>query len=244
MIANHSTPTLAVPPLPSGSPVLPRLENGDHLDRAEFLRRYDAMPDLKKAELIEGIVYLGSPVHLEGHGSPHADLIGWLGVYRAATVGLAVADNTTTLLDLDNTPQPDGSLTIKPEFGGRTKREGDYISGGPELVAEVSGSSASIDLNSKFRLYRRNGVLEYVVWRVYERQIDWYRLKAGEYEPLAPGSDGILRSETFPGLWLDPAALIAGNLARVLLVLHQGTETPEHAEFVRTLQERGEGHSH
>lgn len=243
MIANQTTLPLAPVPGPAGSSVLPRLENGDHLTRAEFLRRYDAMPDAKKAELIEGIVYMGSPVSLEGHGSPHADLITWLGNFRAATIGVAVADNTTTLLDLDNTPQPDGALLIKPEYGGRTKRESDYISGGPELVVEVSGSSASIDLNSKFRIYRRNGVEEYIVWRVYDRQIDWYRLKAGAYEPLAVGSDGILRSETFPGLWLDPAALLAGDLARVLRVLQQGTDSAEHAQFVRTLADRGETHA-
>ena len=41
--------------------ILP-LEHGDHLTREEFERRYEAMPHVRKAELIEGVVYMPSPV--------------------------------------------------------------------------------------------------------------------------------------------------------------------------------------
>ena len=88
-------------------PRIPPLQNGDRLTRDEFERRYDAMPNLVKAELIDGVVYMPSPVRLELHGEQHVDLIGWLGVYRAYTPGLRCGNNCTIRLDLDNEPQPD-----------------------------------------------------------------------------------------------------------------------------------------
>src|SRR5262245_8818306 len=96
----------------------PPLETGDRLSREEFERRYKAMPDLKKAELIEGVVYVPSPVSLRRHGGPNADLVTWPGNYRANTPGVLTGDNTTARLDLANIPQPDALLLIDPEFGG------------------------------------------------------------------------------------------------------------------------------
>src|SRR5271157_3592109 len=104
--------------VPSSSPTpLPPLENGDRLTRAEFERRFDAMPHLKKAELLEGVVYMPSPVRLRHHGRPHAHVLGWLTVYEAATPGVVAADNTSARLDLDNEPQPDALLMIDPHHG-------------------------------------------------------------------------------------------------------------------------------
>lgn len=60
-------------------PLLPPLENGDRLSRYEFERRYRAMPHLKKAELIEGVVYIAAAaLRFKSHGQPHAHLMGWL----------------------------------------------------------------------------------------------------------------------------------------------------------------------
>ena len=215
---------------------IPPLENGDRLTRAEFLRRYEAMPDVKKAELIEGVVYVASPVRQKSHGTPHSYLIGWLFVYKAGTPGVETGDNSTVLLDLDNSPQPDGLLFIQPGHGGQVKvSDDDYIEGAPDLVAEVAASSASYDLHNKLNAYRRNGVREYVVHRVLDRKVDWFVLQEGRFEPLAPSEDGLLRSSIFPGLWLDPAALVRGDAATVLAVIQKGVNSPEHAEFVAKL---------
>ncbi len=156
----------------------------------------------------------------------------------AATPGVDAGDNGSVRLDLDNEPQPDALLMIEPERGGQARiSEDDVVEGAPELVAEVSSSSVSFDLGKKLKVYRRNGVREYVVWRVRDRQIDWFVLRGGRYEPLAAGADGTLRSTVFPGLWLDPAALLRGDLATVLAVLQQGLNSPEHAEFAASLQQ-------
>lgn len=220
-----------------GQPDTPPLEDGDRLNRAEFERRYDAMPNVKKAELIEGEVHMPSPVGFERHAAPHADLIGWLSVYRSVTPGVRVADNASIRLDLDNMPQPDAAVMIDPRLGGQTQTSvDDYIVGGPELVAEVSSSTVSIDLHTKFQVYRRNGVQEYLVWRVRDQAIDWFVLRDSEFERLPAESDGTLRSRAFPGLWLSPAALLAGDLATVLRILQQGLALDSHAEFVRRLQ--------
>jgi Uma2 family endonuclease len=233
VLTRRSMPTEPTEP-PDG---IPPLENGDKLSRAEFERRYNAMPELKKAELIEGEVYVSSPVRAQRHGKPHVQLVTWIGTYTAATPGLLAADNSTVRLDLDNEPQPDVFLMIEPEHGGQARiSEDDYVEDAPELVAEVAASSVSIDLGKKLHAYRRNGVREYIVWRVQDRAIDWFALREGTYQPLAPGGDGWLRSEVFPGLWLDPAALLRGDLATVLDVVRRGVDSPEHADFVARLQ--------
>jgi len=215
---------------------VPPLEAGDRLSRAEFERRYEAMPDLKKAELIEGVVYMPSPVRFKRHGSPQFDLITWLGAYRAATPGVIGADNATIRLDLDNEPQPDAVLFIDPANGGQaTISADDYIERAPELVAEVASSSVSYDLHVKLNVYRRNGVREYIVWRIRDREIDWFVLRDGEYARLPRDEAGLYCSEIFPGLWLDPAALVAGETRGLLGALARGLACPEHAAFVRRL---------
>src|SRR5215204_5218448 len=187
---------------PAEVPMVPPLENGDRLTRPEFERRYEAMPHLKKAELIEGVVYVGSPVRYTQHGKPDADMQIWLGTYRIATPGVGSAGNTTVRLDLDNEPQPD--ILLRREVGGSSRVDGDgYVEGAPELVVEITASSASYDLHDKLRAYRRNGVQEYVVWRVLDAALDWLVLREAEYRLLAPNEHGVVHSEVFPGLWLD-----------------------------------------
>jgi Uma2 family endonuclease len=194
------------------------------------------MPHVKKAELIEGIVYVPSPVRQQWHGRPHGQLMTWLGVYEAGTPGVEMGDNSTIRLDLDNEPQPDALLLIAPDRGGQTQIDADgYIAGAPEFVAEVASSSASYDLHTKLHVYRRNGVREYLVWRVLDQEVDWFVLRSGQYEPVPLGPDGCLRSEVFAGLWLDPAALVRGDLARVLAVVQQGLASAEHTAFVARL---------
>jgi len=217
--------------------IVPALEPGDRLTRDEFERRYNAMPHIKKAELIEGVVYMPSPVRLRRHGNPHYRFIGWLNYYSAYTPHLIGGDNATARLDMDNEPQPDGLLLIDPAFGGQALiSTDDYVVNGPELVGEISASTVSFDLHTKLNVYRRNGVREYVVWRVKDEEIDWLTQRAGNFERLPVDSAGIIRSEVFPGLWLDVAALVSGDMPRVFEVLDQGLASPEHEAFVRRLQ--------
>src|SRR5207237_1615798 len=142
--------------------------------------------------------------------APHLDFNTWLGHYRAFTSGVQGADNATIRLDLDNEPQPDVFLRIRPEFGGQSATVDDYVEGAPELIAEVAASSASYDLHDKLNAYRRNGVKEYVVWRVWDRAIDWFVLRGGRYEQAAPSDGGLYKSTVFSGLWLDLSAVIGG----------------------------------
>ncbi len=223
----------------SSSTKVPPLESGDRLTRHEFERRYQAMPYIKKAELVEGVVYVASPVRMANHGRPHAALVGWLMVYKAATPGVDLGDNATVRLDADNEPQPDALLRIEPEVGGNSRiSEDDYVEGAPELIAEIAASSASYDLNDKLNAYRRNGVQEYIVWQIYENRLDWYSLQEGRYVPLEPDAAGVIRSQIFPGLWLVVNALREGNLAEVLAVLQQGLQTAEHQTFVERLSQQ------
>jgi Uma2 family endonuclease len=226
-------------PLPA-RPAIPPLRNGDRLTRDEFERRYHAMPWVKKAELIEGIVYMPSPVSQEDHGKPRFNAITCLGLYCVYTPGVVGGDNATIKLDLDNEPQPDACLYVEPRLGGRVKIDEDgYIVGAPEFVVEISASSTSIDLHQKLNAYRRNGVLEYVVWRTYDGAIDFFVLRGGDYVRKEPDSAGILHSEVLPGLWLDPAALMAGDMLAVMKAIQAGVATPDHAAFVADLARRG-----
>ncbi|NMG10546.1 Uma2 family endonuclease [Brasilonema sp. UFV-L1] len=217
---------------------IPPLESGDRLTRHEFERRYTAMPHIKKAELIEGVVYLASPVRFRSHAEPHAHLITWLGIYQVYTPSIDLGNNPTVRLDLDNELQPDAVLLIDEQLGGQARiSNDDYIEGAPELVAEVAASSASIDLHDKKRAYRRNGVQEYIVWQVLDNRLDWFSLQNGEYVPLKVDTDGVIKSQVFPGLWLALPALLTGNMTKVLALLQQGLNSTEHSTFVKQLSQ-------
>ncbi|WP_254507441.1 Uma2 family endonuclease [Anatilimnocola floriformis] len=216
---------------------VPPLQSGDRLSRDEFERRYKAMSAKVKCELIKGVVYVTPPpVSDEGHSQPHVRFVTWLGVYAAYTPGVVAGDNGTVRLDADSEPQPDALLRILPQHGGQSRTsQDDFVEGAPEFVAEIAASSASYDLHDKLDAYRRCGVREYVVWRTWDRMIDWFQLKDGQFVRQSPDSEGLLKSSTFPGLWLDPTALLSGNQARVLQILQQGLAAAEHQEFVATL---------
>lgn len=195
------------------------------------------MPEVKKAELIEGVVYMPSPVRHVAHSKPHSILNAWLVHFAAKTPGLPeFGDNGTVRLDNDNEPQPDLYLLLPTHLGGLAKVDADdYISGPPSLVCEVAASSVSIDLHYKKTAYRRNGVQEYIVWRTEDAAIDWFYLHDGDFLSLPLQSDGTLRSRIFAGLWLSPASMISMDLPAILALLDRAASTPEHGEFVKRL---------
>jgi Uma2 family endonuclease len=203
--------------LPTAFPVL---ESGDHLTRDEFHRRYCARPDIKKAELVEGVVYVATPVRIGPHARPHARVLAWLGAYQAKTPGVDLADNATVRLDARNEVQPDACLW-RDEPDGPHVGPDEYLEGAPQLVVEIAASSASYDLHEKKEAYRRNGVREYLVWRVLDGAIDWFRLQEGAYVPVAPDERGVIESAVFPGLRLDVPKMLAGDLAGVLAELER-----------------------
>ncbi len=209
------------------------LETGDHLDQKTFHERYEAMPEDFRAELIGGIVFVPSPLK-RPHGRADVLLSRWLDTYAEATPGTEVFDNATTILDAEAEPQPDLCLLISPPHG-QTREENDYIVGPPEFIAEVASSSESIDLHRKRDDYERTGVREYLVVLLRQQRVVWFVRRNGHFEEIAAGNDGVSRSEVFPGLWLDTAALLQSDRRRVLEVLQQGLATPEHAAFVGRL---------
>jgi Uma2 family endonuclease len=227
----------------SAVPKIPPLQAGDHLTVKEFERRYQAMLHIKKAELIEGVVYMPSPVTDDDHGVPHFNLITWLGIYHVFTPGTQGGDNSTLRLPLGtNMPQPDAYVRILAEYGGGAQVGSDgYILGAPDLVAEVAASSASYDLHEKLQAYQRNSVREYLVWRTQDRAIDWFTLRGGKFKRLPAGADGLIRSKVLPGLWLDAQALIAGAMVRVYETAQLGLASEEHRRFVEKLRRRKRG---
>ncbi len=224
---------------PSQLPAVPTLENGDRLSGPEFERRYAAMPDLRKAELIEGVVHLPpAALRFRSHGQPHSRLNGWLAFYEALTPGVSVGTEPTVKLNYRNYPQPDVVLMIDQDRGGQARlSQDDYIQGAPELAIEISASSVSIDLGSKKLAYRRYGVKEYIVWRVLDRALDWFHLSSAEsdYLKLTADQTGVIKSPTFPGLWLASEALLQGDTAQMFAQLQAGLATEEHAAFVAQL---------
>jgi Uma2 family endonuclease len=215
----------------TAAPKIPALSAGDVLTRDEFERRYAAMPQLKKAELIEGVVYMPSPVRHVQHGHPHALLTNWLGAYAEATPGTDLSSNATVRLDLDNEPQPDVVLRVDRAHGTSRVGADGYLEGPPELIVEVAASTVSYDLHQKLHVYRRAGVREYLVLRSEDAAVDWFALRGGAYERLVADAQGILRSEVFPGLWLDVAALLRGDPTALRAAVTAGTATDAHAAF-------------
>jgi Uma2 family endonuclease len=224
-------------PIMKRPPGIPPLVAHDRLTRAEFERRYAAMPDRVKAELLNGAVYVAQPSRHVYHGRPHSLLNTWLAYYAERTPGVDFGDNSSLRLsDLDE-PQPDLLLRIPAEGGGTSSLDADgYLVGAPELVVEVAASTASYDLHDKLDVYRRFGVQEYVVHRTEDGELDWFVLRGDRYERLQPQSDGCFHSEVFPGLWLDPAALLAGDLRALRRAVERGVRDPRHAPFAVRLR--------
>lgn len=216
---------------------VPELVAGDFLSRREFLRRWEAMPHVKRAELIRGVVYMPSPLSWE-HGSADNEVSTWIGVYKAATPGCQALSNATWLMTHDSSPQPDTSLRILPAYGGQSSNKGNFARGAPEFVGEVCLSSAAYDLHQKLSLYEEAGVREYVAILLHEGEVRWHRRKGKRFVVVPLPRDGIYRSTVFPGLWLDAAALLGGDLAHVLAVLNNGINSPEHQAFVERLAAR------
>ena len=218
----------------------PVLIDGMRMSREEFLRRWYALPDVKNAELINGVVRMASPVSAD-HGDIDSWLSFWLGVYAFATPGVRASTNATWLMGDEDAPQPDQSLRVLPEYGGASSLDRKLLSGVPGLAVEVALSSSDIDLGEKLELYREHGVAEYLVALAGDSQVRWHRLDGGAYRLLEPGDDGLLRSEAFPGLWLDAAALFGEDAGRFQSVAREGVGSAEHGSFVERLRQAKNG---
>ncbi len=238
MIVEERPAPIAKPEVAADKPI--PLESGDRLTATEFMRRYEAMPEVKKAELIQGIVYMASPVRVDQHGIPDSLAQTWLGNYAVSTPGTHASINATAKLGPRDVLQPDGMMWIDQECGGQSRIEDGYLVSGPELAIEIAASSASIDAHVKKASYLQAGIREYIVWRTRDAAIDWWYLFEDEYHLLAPDDDGILQSRVFPGLWLDAEAMIAQDGPRVLEVLNQGLTSDAHRAFADGLKTRGE----
>ena len=205
---------------PVSPPVL--LDSGDRLPRAEFHRRYCLRPDIKKAELIGGVVYVPSPTRYAYHNRPHGFVLEWLTAYARRHAGVRYGFEATVYLDAVDEVQPDAFLFRDPPGpGGARITIDDYIDGAPELVVEIAASSVSYDLHDKLAAYRRSGVQEYIVWRVLDGAIDWFRLNQGEYQRVDPNERGLIESQAFPGLRLHVACMLVGDTAGVLAALSE-----------------------
>jgi Uma2 family endonuclease len=229
--------TAPPPPSPVAAAAVPPLVDGDRLSREEFVRRYEAMPEGFRAELIEGVVYVASPLSDGYHGTQNSRIDHWLATYSEATEGTDCGvGSTLRFLDGDDEPQPDAHLRILPEYGGRAGHDaGKFLTAAPELLVEIAASSVRKDLGPRKRQYLRRGVSEYIVWRVKERAVDWFVSTGGDFVPLPP-EDGLYKSRTFPGLWMEPSAFVEDDRRRQVNSLRRGLASPEHAEFVARLQ--------
>lgn len=221
--------------MPMAAAVLPPpLRDGDRLTREEFLRRWEAMPDVKWAELIDGVVHMPSPIS-DIHGDFHFRLSGWLFTYATATPGCMAATAGTWLMSGDSAPQPDLALRILPECGGQAHVEGAYPVGAPELIIEVSHTTGTRDTGAKLKLYERSGVREYIIVRPGSQRVTWRELAGGKYREITAEPDGLFRSRVFPGLWLDPAALWKRDLPQLAGAVARGAATAEHKRFLKQL---------
>jgi len=220
------------------SPIVAPAEliTGQRMNVAEFLSRWEDLPELKNAELIDGVVYVPSPVSLD-HGSLDTQIHWWLAQYAYSTPGCQCGNNSTWLM-LDSAPQPDSYLRILPAYGGQSRDEGKYSAGGPELVVEICLTSTEVDFGPKLVLYQRAGVREYITLELFKKRIVWRVLQNDVYLAQSAPPDGVLRSHVFPGLWLDVAGFWENNGAKMLGALNAGLSTADHQRFVEALRAR------
>jgi len=214
---------------------IPRLEPGDKLDQQTFHVRYEAMSPGTRAELIGGIVYMPSPMK-NPHGRVQRRVTAWLDEYEAKTPGVQGSDGVTAILSYDSEPQPDSCLYILADYGGQSRiNDAEYLEGSPELVVEIASSTESIDLHAKRSDYENAGVCEYVVVALRQERVFWFLLRDGKFVEHQSDDGGVFRSKVFPGLWLDPDALLRLDRDHIRDVLSQGLASAEHAQFVERL---------
>jgi Uma2 family endonuclease len=214
----------------------PLLQDGDRLNRIEFHTRYESMPYLKKAELIEGVVHTEPRVGYR-HGQASAAANFWLGYYRVKTPQVMACAHPTLMVDDANEFQPDALLRLE-QNGGSWVTDEDYLAGAPELIFEVAEDTKGYEFNEKRDIYRRIGVKEYIAWTLADKRIYWHRLQDGQYVPAETDAEGIVRSSVFPGLDLHAKALLQGDLSQVLATMQAGIASEVHAEFVKMLRGR------
>jgi Uma2 family endonuclease len=217
-------------------------DSGYRLSKEEFIRRYEARKDIRRAELLNGIVFImASPVS-RSHSQGHLSAAHLITNYVEATP-LVIGDiDATLLLHGDNAVQPDGLLRVDPRAGGKaTLTEKEYIKGPPELVIEISVSTESYDLTFKKDIYLEAGIAEYVVWQALDAKLHWFKRRGDAYEDLKVGDDGIVKSAAMPGFWVDVGAFVRGDLAALKVAMSKGLASPEHASFVVELKKLAEG---
>jgi Uma2 family endonuclease len=213
-------------------PPIPPLRAGERLTQPEFHRRYEAHPDDTKFELIGGVVYVASPL-LNPHGRMDSLLSFVLVYYEGATPGTETMSNVTNVLGPESEPQPDELLRILPSHGGRTHDEENRTHDGPELVAQISHTTLSLDLGARRRDNEEAGVIEYLVVDIPGQRLHWFDLRAGNEIPLR---GGVMRSRVFPGLWIAPDALFSCDVPALTATIQQGIASSPHAKFVARLE--------
>ena len=223
------------------------LHTGACLTQPVFHALYERTPPGFTAELVEGVVFVASPLSRR-HGVPHFKFGGMLSIYDDHTPGIEGGDNVSVVLTGTGESQPDLYLRVRRDHGGRSRTfsvedgvrtesddDGDYLTTGPEFVLEVAKSSRTLDLNGKRRDYRVGGVLEYVVADVNRRETHWFDFSSGSDAPVPIPADGIVRCRSMPGLWLNGPALFDRRGKAAHDTLLTGLATPEHAAFVQKL---------
>lgn len=233
-------------PVDEKAPALPSLvlENGASMTAAEFHALYAAWPDETRFELIDGVVYMASPLHM-----PHAEGTSFLsvvlGYFSGATEGVRGGDGLSIRLDEMDEVQPDSCLFITQACGGHAKivinDEGEetWLAGAPELACEVANSSRSIDYGRKLDAYLRAGVREYMVYNVRSKELSWFELPSRTLK--SPDEQGVLRSSVMPGLWLAPAMIAENNTTAAIELLQAGLKSDEHAAFLKQLEQATQG---
>ena len=194
---------------------IPPLNQGDQLSHSEFERRRGLHPEIKKAELINGLVFLEMTVG-PAHADVHKMVMTLLGVYEARHPETQALDNATVVLG-DDEVQPDALLSRRE--GGRAVLGDQNIQGPPELVIEVAASSSAYEANLKRLLYEGAGVEEYAVLQIFEQQVDWWVARGDRFQRVLPDSAGVFSSTLFDGLRLNATAIWAGDMAAVLAAL-------------------------
>lgn len=224
----------ALPTGPASSNGVPLLENGARMRQPEFHRRYCESSGKAKIELIGGVVFVASPLSWP-HALYHDELGYLLGTYCRATPGTELGHDATAILGEQSEPRPDLLLRVIAECGGRSQVNAQkYVSGPPELLAEIAYSSLSIDLNQKRIDYEQAGVLEYLVLSIEDEQLFWFHFPSGN--AITANRRGVSRSLVFPGLWIHVPGLFARDSERSQQVLQQGLNSPAHRAFVRQLE--------